>query len=331
MIDWTQHWLPCLEEKALGKKPVRVVVNGRPLVFSNLGKPCVLEDRCPHRNAPLSAGRVDNGLLVCPYHGWAFDGEGQCRRIPGRVSADCSQRHAAKALPLMSRDGYFWVHLGENDSPNSIYQPEHALDPEFDTFCWSAEMRGSLLNIAENFLDGTHTHYVHSGLIRSEGKRSPMTAEVICKGNMVEANYSGEEEGRGLWSKLMEGDRVSSHGRFIYPNIAEIETRGSKGPQFYMTVYLVPIEDKRFAAHTLISTPKGAVPAWVKPIAFKPFLSSALKQDKDIVNLQTDNIERFGEERFVSTELDLLRSHILTLFTRGSFENEHRRIVEMMI
>lgn len=331
MIDWNQQWLPCLEEKALGKKPVRVVVNGRALVFSDLGKPCVFEDRCPHRNAPLSAGRVADDLLVCPYHGWAFDGDGQCKRIPGRVSNDCSQRHAATALPLMSRDGYLWVNLENGDSPNSIYQPEHATDPNFDTFCWSAEMRGSLLNIAENFLDGTHTHFVHAGLIRSEGQRSPMSAEIICKDDRVEANYVGEERGRGLWSRLMENDRVSTHGRFIYPNIAEIESRGSQGPQFFMTVYLVPSQVNRFAAHTLISTPTGVVPAWLKPLALKPFLKSALKQDKDIVELQTDNIEQFGGERFVSTELDVLRSHIITLLSRGSFEKEQRRVVEMLI
>jgi phenylpropionate dioxygenase-like ring-hydroxylating dioxygenase large terminal subunit len=39
----------------------------------------VFEDKCPHRLAPLSEGMIaDDGLLECPYHGWAFSGEGHC-------------------------------------------------------------------------------------------------------------------------------------------------------------------------------------------------------------------------------------------------------------
>src|SRR5687767_7540818 len=39
-------------------------------------------DRCPHREAPLSAGTVDDGCLVCPYHGWTFGAEGRCVTVP---------------------------------------------------------------------------------------------------------------------------------------------------------------------------------------------------------------------------------------------------------
>ncbi|UDY37523.1 Rieske 2Fe-2S domain-containing protein [Dermatobacter hominis] len=49
-------------------------------------------DRCPHRRAPLSAGTVEGGVLRCPYHGWAYDGDGTCVDIPaigpeGRIPA----------------------------------------------------------------------------------------------------------------------------------------------------------------------------------------------------------------------------------------------------
>ena len=42
----------------------------------------VFEDKCPHRLVPLSEGRIaEDGLLECPYHGWAFAGDGSCKRI----------------------------------------------------------------------------------------------------------------------------------------------------------------------------------------------------------------------------------------------------------
>jgi phenylpropionate dioxygenase-like ring-hydroxylating dioxygenase large terminal subunit len=51
-------------------------------------------DLCPHRRAPLSAGRVVDGHLECPYHGWAYDGTGRCTLVPA-LGADA--RVPAKA------------------------------------------------------------------------------------------------------------------------------------------------------------------------------------------------------------------------------------------
>ena len=65
----------------------------RPLAVRLLGSDLVLwrtpsneiaaaPDRCPHREAPLSLGWVDNGVISCPYHGWAFGDGGRCVRVP---------------------------------------------------------------------------------------------------------------------------------------------------------------------------------------------------------------------------------------------------------
>jgi phenylpropionate dioxygenase-like ring-hydroxylating dioxygenase large terminal subunit len=76
----------------------------------------VFEDKCPHRLAPLSEGRIaDDGLLECPYHGWAFSGEGQCERIPQQVenlAAQASSRACAVSLPTTERQGLLFVYPG---------------------------------------------------------------------------------------------------------------------------------------------------------------------------------------------------------------------------
>jgi nitrite reductase/ring-hydroxylating ferredoxin subunit len=66
------------------KTPGREVRDGVPLVTWDDATGCrrAALDRCPHRRAPLSAGAVEGGVLRCPYHGWAFAGDGTCVDIP---------------------------------------------------------------------------------------------------------------------------------------------------------------------------------------------------------------------------------------------------------
>lgn len=67
----------------------------------------VFEDRCPHRLAPLSEGRIEpsDGTLMCSYHGWRFSGEGKCEHIPqigderAQQTACSSSRACAQAFP----------------------------------------------------------------------------------------------------------------------------------------------------------------------------------------------------------------------------------------
>jgi phenylpropionate dioxygenase-like ring-hydroxylating dioxygenase large terminal subunit len=64
-----------------------------PLVlFRSQGRAAALLDRCPHRNVPLSLGRVlADGRLECAYHGWQFDYEGVCRKIPGLANEEAAR------------------------------------------------------------------------------------------------------------------------------------------------------------------------------------------------------------------------------------------------
>lgn len=99
----------------LGPAPAGVVLDGVPIVIFRGadGRPRALLDRCPHRGIPLSMGRCERGRVVCAYHGWEFDGEGQCLRIPSNLAPEgpplprpMTRHYAAEA-----RDGQVWVRL----------------------------------------------------------------------------------------------------------------------------------------------------------------------------------------------------------------------------
>ena len=79
-----EWWLPVATEAELApQRPLAVTLLGEPLVLWHDGAQAhAFTDRCPHRGARLSLGRVHDGQLECPYHGWRFGGDGQCRHVP---------------------------------------------------------------------------------------------------------------------------------------------------------------------------------------------------------------------------------------------------------
>ena len=82
MIDaWprglARGWHPVAFVSDLGARPLAATLMDRPLaIFRSGDAVAILEDRCPHRNVPLSGGRCVGGQIECPYHGWRFDAAG---------------------------------------------------------------------------------------------------------------------------------------------------------------------------------------------------------------------------------------------------------------
>ncbi|EFJ50048.1 hypothetical protein VOLCADRAFT_89016 [Volvox carteri f. nagariensis] len=114
-----RHWWPLIPVDYLKPdRPNPVTLLGITMVVwrDAGGRWRVFRDRCPHRLAPLSEGRVEpDGSLSCAYHGWRFDGSGACRRIPQAVdaaseAAACSSRRScATAYPARVEFNMLWV------------------------------------------------------------------------------------------------------------------------------------------------------------------------------------------------------------------------------
>src|SRR5690606_22724362 len=83
------------------------------------------------------------------------------------------------------------------------------------------QVRCSLLEAAENFLDAFHTHFVHAGWIRQDARRQRVMAEVRAIDDGVEARYSEEGKQAGLLSRLLESSRGESFGRFRLPGVGD--------------------------------------------------------------------------------------------------------------
>ncbi len=158
-------WHPVADEGALGTSPLAVRLLDHPLVLwrDSSGSVQAWTDRCPHRGAQLSMGRVVEDRLHCPYHGWQFDAQGQCRRVPALPELTppagyCTTVHAAQ-----SRHGLIWVRL-DAQAPGSEIAPFPDASSGLRLLnCGPYEVATSAPRTVENFLDMAHFSFVHEG------------------------------------------------------------------------------------------------------------------------------------------------------------------------
>jgi len=75
------------------------------------GKASALYAYCPHMGADLGIGKVLKNTLVCPYHKWAFNQEGKCTRVSGKI-ASIDNYHTI-SFPILEKYGFIWIFNGE--------------------------------------------------------------------------------------------------------------------------------------------------------------------------------------------------------------------------
>ncbi|MGB8222571.1 MAG: Rieske 2Fe-2S domain-containing protein [Polyangiales bacterium] len=332
-------WYVVAASKEVGSIPLAVLLNDLPLVAFRdaAGQSVALLDRCSHRNAPLSAGRVIGGNVQCRYHGWEFDRTGACKAVPGLCG---EPEHPARAVPSFAcRDsqGWVWVYSEADVTPDSEpYQIPFADQPGYLTIRERLEMPGPLDAVAENALDVPHTAFVHAGLFRKNADRKPIEVIIRTLDGGVEAQFIGEERPKGLVGRLLapQGGEVFHWDRFLLPSIAQVEYRLSDRSHIITTAALTPRTPTVTDLFATVAI-KVPVPNPVLRTVFKPVAMRILRQDVEILRRQTEQVERFGAEAFASTEIDVLGLRIKKLLREAAsgkaLSAQEERRIKMLV
>lgn len=169
-----RFWYPVIPIAALQGGPQSFVLLGQPLVLwlDAAGKPCAAEDRCCHRSAKLSLGKVDGGNIACPYHGWQFNGEGACVKVPQKGCA-IAPSYRVQAYACTERYGYAWVCLADEplvDIPD-IAETQDPAYRSIHEFYETWQCAG--LRVMENEFDLAHPAFVHQGTFGTEEHTTP--------------------------------------------------------------------------------------------------------------------------------------------------------------
>lgn len=159
------YWYPVAEIEDVRPGPLAVTLLGSQYVLwqSDDGRVTAAPDRCPHREAPLSIGYVDDSGLVCAYHGWAFGTEGRCVDVPS--SGEGAAIPPAAHLPCVNvEEKYGLVWLCPGEPVGSVPAVAQDSDPAFRRINTGVDVwKVAATRMVDNFLDISHFPWVHTG------------------------------------------------------------------------------------------------------------------------------------------------------------------------
>src|SRR5215469_16070505 len=191
-----------------------------------------LEDRCAHRQVPLSMGVVEGDVLRCCYHAWAYRGNGRISQIPYLPKGVDRPPRGVRAYPAREAYGLVFVFPGDPQKAAAQALPEL---PEFasgkhKTMTFSRTVRCHYSFMHENLLDMNH-QFLHRGIV---GRIQPKLLGYESGPQSVEARYlfthAGGKKNRG--ASLLARDGV---GGGTSPDVITIRTAYP-----YQTLRLVP-------------------------------------------------------------------------------------------
>jgi phenylpropionate dioxygenase-like ring-hydroxylating dioxygenase large terminal subunit len=231
-------------------------ITSEPFPFRLLGEAIVLwrdehdvvhavRDRCPHRTARLSQGWVEDGKIVCPYHGWAFDGAGTCVKVP--QEPDRLRAVSVAAYACAERYNHVWVAMEEPlfDIPSI---------PEFDTpgyrqvIEFREDWSANPLRIMENGFDAAHLTFVHKNSFGSSDPAvRPPTLEPTVDGfvarNVVQVKTP--DHMKAALSTTADRTTRTTDNRFYLPFSRVAKITYPSGLENMLCTFLTPIDDTR--------------------------------------------------------------------------------------
>lgn len=151
-------------------------------------------DRCPHRQVKLSPGRVVDGCLECPFHGFRFNGEGACTSVPAHPDRPIPAALSLTTLPAREEHGLLWAWTGEAPPPEGPV-------PFFDLQGWVYTGSEFIEPVAchytravENQLDMAHLPFVHRSTI-GRGMKQAMNVVTTVTGDAIHYESSADANG----------------------------------------------------------------------------------------------------------------------------------------
>ena len=310
-------WYIVAESKELLKNSVisRSVLDEWLAVFrDNEGKIGVLQDRCLHRSAQLSKGKMVDGHLRCPYHGWTYARTGDVVFIPSegklqnvKVEKTKQNHRCAQVFQVLEQDDYIYVRL--EPSEELPFKLKNYRRPGYTTIRLQNRFENSVTNCAENFVDIPHTSFVHPRIFR-DSKGESLRASIERLGGHVKVDYIGEKKNLGIfkWFLNPKGEEIRHTDEFFAPNVTEVNYFFSGTNHFVITSQSIPVNEKETLVYTDLTYNYGIWNRVSRPIVRKQ-AQIIIDQDIEILKNQMKTIQRYGA-KFANSPCDVIHTFI---------------------
>lgn len=300
------HWYPAGWSAQLkpGQVMPLVIWNQRIAVYRDVdGQLHALEDVCPHKGVALHKGEVIGKHLACRYHGWEFDGKGDCVNIPYLSKGQKLPCASAQTYPIQERYGLLWVFPGDPALADEQHPPEV---PEYSQPGWldvpiTAHFKAHFSICNENAMDVFHG-FLHENL---QGWFDPVLLKLQETDDMVAAQYQVSYKGRmakflGLSERADEVTTLPISIQYRYPHY-QSSLQGVSA-LYLMRLPVGPTESRSFALFFF----KVRLPQWIvnslRPLLqplLQRFLHRFLDQDIEMMESEQHNYLVNPKRRYV--------------------------------
>ncbi len=255
-----------------------------------------LIDRCPHRGVKLSLGRVVDGCVECPFHGWRFAGDGSNQKVPWTPDAKRGGL-GAMAVPVYEGAGLLWVYTAPGESaPVQPMVPEIVLDPRVRVMAGVLEWDVHWTRAMENMLDWPHLPFVHRRTIGAGMKMGP--------NSVMEVEIEDQPYGCSSTSTV-DGERRPGGLDYRFPNAMELKIP-AKDRLMRFIVACVPIDEGR--TRMVFVTARDFLKPKIFDWVFRLSNRRIAGEDRAIVESSSPSeVPPAGEERSVATDRLTLR------------------------
>ena len=298
---WTEQWWPVAYLQDLDPaQPSRFTLLERDLVIwwdRSGDRWRVFPDVCPHRLVPLSEGRINrDGQLECPYHGWSFDGDGQCRRIPQAEESTRPEgrRSSCASLPTATGQGLLFVWTGAPESADQQRLPlVPALEENPDSWTVQDTFRDlpmDAVTLLENVLDVSHVPFTHHKTVGRRDNASPVQAQITRE---------GEDGFEAFWEEGPRKGKLGAQSTRFKPPLMWHDLTAKGFGRILTVVYAVPIRRgecrlfARFPFQFQSALPRlliGLRPRWLQHIGNH----KVLEDDQIFLHWQERVLEQAG-------------------------------------
>ena len=301
-FDWKNCWYPVLFDEDLRANSIHqfALYDEEFILWRDTqGVISCLRDRCPHRAAKLSTGKIVGDVVECQYHGWQFDGGGSCASIPQLEKGQpMPEKACVESFPVVVEQGMVWFYRGSSDDSGTtgvVSIPD--LDKsDFTSVDYVVDLPYDQSYLIENVIDVAHIHIAHHG-IRGGGHRA---AALPLEFNIVENSASRiRSEFRSIGLPNSESSPLrAAIMEFVAPNLIHYvseykDERLGSG----LALYSLPLGMGRCR---LLYRKYSNFSPWrerIKPRWLEHFnQNTILQQDMAIIIGQYDVAERSGKE-----------------------------------
>lgn len=286
-----RFWHPVLWADELADSPVAARLLDEPLVLVRLdGEVRAFKDLCVHRGTALSLGWVEDGCLVCPYHGWTYDPDGVCTRIPASHGTNIPRKARITPYAAAEHAGLIWVCLDEPVMPLPEF-PEWGdasyrtiKIPQYDWHCSAARR-------VENFVDFSHFAWVHPGILGDRANPEIPDHDVYRTDTTLWFRLGIQEPPNDLKGDDTAGEpdaeriqREPSHYTISMPFTVRLDQPLPDGRHFVLFVTSCPLSAKETRNFTWNARNYDLDPA--RDAGFVEFQQVILEQDRVVVESQ---------------------------------------------